>query len=64
MLRGGRCTPITASGTALAFLTLVATVQAVEDQTVTLKLAVTAEGASKPVLGRATAVVDLSGDRA
>lgn len=47
-----------------AVLTLVATVQAVEDQTVTLKLAVTAEGASKPVLGRATAVVDLSGDRA
>ena len=41
-----------------------ATVQAVEDQTVTLKLTVTAEGASKPVLGRATAVVDLSGDRA
>lgn len=47
-----------------AVLTVTATVQSIEDQKVTLKLSVTQEGAPKPVLGKASAVVDLSGDDA
>ncbi|WP_374928906.1 MaoC/PaaZ C-terminal domain-containing protein [Kytococcus sedentarius] len=47
-----------------AVLTVAASVKAIEGDQVTLALSVTQEGASKPVLGRATAVVDLSEGRA
>ncbi|WP_462417010.1 MaoC/PaaZ C-terminal domain-containing protein [Kytococcus sp. Marseille-QA3725] len=47
-----------------AVLTVTATVKAVDGDQVTLTLAVAQEGASKPALGRATAVVDLSGSAA
>lgn len=47
-----------------AVLTVTGTVKQVEGDTVTLALAVTQEGAPKPVLGRTTATVDLSGEDA
>lgn len=56
--------PVVVSDPGEAVLTVTGTVKEVQDDRVTLALEVLAEGAPKPVLSKATAVVDLSGGAA